>query len=216
MSYYDATQMQRRFGREIRKARREQAALGAAGQDSLEAQAARAKVRELRAGLKDFLKQTGLSRKYERKQVVYNSINLDVKSKNMINELNNLSPDGILEIGELDKEIVSQWTSNIEDNLSIVLTGKQRDHYINQHPEMKQYESNLFDAVFYPNEIHRNKFDEMMAIFYKIIDNEHYLRIAILMQENPGILKHSIISYRLCGIREIEAGRKDNRVVWIK
>ena len=78
MSYYYATQMQRRFGREIRKARREQAALGAAGQDSLEAQAARAKVRELRAGLKDFLKKKGLRRKYERKQVVYNSINLDV------------------------------------------------------------------------------------------------------------------------------------------
>jgi hypothetical protein len=37
---------------------------------------------------------------------------------------------------------------------------------------MKQYESNLFDAVFYPNEIHRNKFDEMMAIFYKIIDQD--------------------------------------------
>ena len=66
MSYYDATQIQRKFEREIRKARREQAAVEAIELDSFEE---RAKVRQLRAGLIDFLEQTGLSRKYERDRI---------------------------------------------------------------------------------------------------------------------------------------------------
>ena len=66
MSYYDATQIQRKFEREIRKARREQAAVEVIELDSFEE---RAKVRQLRAGLIDFLEQTGLSRKYERERI---------------------------------------------------------------------------------------------------------------------------------------------------
>jgi hypothetical protein len=66
LSYYEATQVQRRYEREIRKAKRELTALEAAG---LDAGNERARVKNIQAALRDFLRQTGLNRQNEREQI---------------------------------------------------------------------------------------------------------------------------------------------------
>jgi len=66
MSYYDATQQQRKIEREIRKAKREAAAVEAAGLDASEE---KQRVRNLQAQMRDFVGQTGLQRQYPREQV---------------------------------------------------------------------------------------------------------------------------------------------------
>ncbi len=66
MSWYEGTQYQRKIEREIRKAKREQAAVEAAGLDSFEE---RQRVRDLQATMRDFIRQTGLNRQYVREQV---------------------------------------------------------------------------------------------------------------------------------------------------
>jgi len=66
MSFYEGTQVQRRIEREIRKAKREAAAVDAAGLDNSEELA---RVRALQAQMRDFINQTGLQRQYPREQV---------------------------------------------------------------------------------------------------------------------------------------------------
>jgi hypothetical protein len=66
MSWYEATQVQRKIEREIRKAKREKAMVEAAGLDSTEE---RLRVRDLQAVMRDFIKQTGLNRQYVREQM---------------------------------------------------------------------------------------------------------------------------------------------------
>lgn len=66
MSWYEATQAQRKIEREIRKAKRELAVVEAAGLDNTDE---RLRVRDLQAQMRDFVKQTGLPRQYPREQV---------------------------------------------------------------------------------------------------------------------------------------------------
>jgi hypothetical protein len=66
MSFYDGTQVQRRIEREIRAAKREAAAIEAAGLDNTDE---KMRVRELQARMRDFINQTGLRRQYPREQV---------------------------------------------------------------------------------------------------------------------------------------------------
>jgi len=66
MSLYDATQKQRSIERQIRKAKRQAAALEAAGLDN---SADLARVRAYQAKMRDFIKQTGLQRQRFREQI---------------------------------------------------------------------------------------------------------------------------------------------------
>lgn len=67
MSFYEGTQAQRKIEREIRAAKREAAAVDAAGLDnSSELQ----RVRDMQGKMRDFTRQTGLKRQYPREQVV--------------------------------------------------------------------------------------------------------------------------------------------------
>lgn len=66
LTEYEATQRQRYIERQIRRWKREKAAMEAAGLDSSEASA---KLRQWRGKMKDFLNQTGLKRHHEREHV---------------------------------------------------------------------------------------------------------------------------------------------------
>lgn len=66
MTEYEASQMQRYHERQIRRWKRENAAMQAAGQDTAESAA---KIRSWQERQKDFIRQTGLKRQAEREQV---------------------------------------------------------------------------------------------------------------------------------------------------
>lgn len=66
MTEYEASQMQRYNERQIRRWKRENAAMHAAGQDTAESAA---KIRSWQERQKDFIRQTGLKRQAEREQV---------------------------------------------------------------------------------------------------------------------------------------------------
>lgn len=63
MSFYEGTQVQRKIERDIRAAKREAEALGAAGMNNQEEMA---EVRRLQLVMRDFIKQTGLQRQPDR------------------------------------------------------------------------------------------------------------------------------------------------------
>lgn len=110
----------------------------------------------------------------------------------------------VLIVGRLNRDIVEQWTADTEGNLDVVVTGKQRQHYLARHPEMIALEPHLQETLLDPECVHSNRSDQMMAIFYRRVSDTHYLRVAVLMQAGPGLLKHSVMSYRLAAAREIE------------
>jgi hypothetical protein len=214
MSQYDASQMQRGIERKIRYWKRQASALEAAGLDNT---GEVAQVKAWQAKMRGFVKQTGLRRQSEREQVLSNAhSSKNIKTAPSLSDIQNLPVDKVLEIGELDRDVVSAWTNQVDGNTTIILTGKQRDHYLKRHEEMRPHEGRLIDAVLSPDEVHRNKKDMMMAIFYKEIDPDHYFRAAVLLQQSPGNLKHSILSYRIAGIEEVLDGRKNGRVAWRK
>lgn len=66
LSEYEATQIQRYHERQIRRWKRERAAMEAGGQSTSEANA---KVRNWQAQQRDFIEQTGLKRQYAREQI---------------------------------------------------------------------------------------------------------------------------------------------------
>ena len=66
MSWYDATQEQRKIEREIREAKRVAAAVEAAGLDAGDEKTV---IRQLQAEMRSFVNQTGLNRQYPREQV---------------------------------------------------------------------------------------------------------------------------------------------------
>lgn len=66
MTEYEASQRQRYIERQIRRWKREQAAMKAAGQDTAESAA---KVRRWQAEQRNFIEQTGLKRQYAREQI---------------------------------------------------------------------------------------------------------------------------------------------------
>jgi hypothetical protein len=146
MSYYDATQIQRKFEREIRKARREQAALEAAGRDSFEEQA---KARELRAGLKDFLKQTGLSRKYERERMGF------VPSVSVDRDLQMAQQGKLFDLQSIDTETVyskpldysSQYNDSQIMSDKIVLEQREKAHIWKTHEEDREWLAKNQDLV---------------------------------------------------------------------
>jgi SPP1 gp7 family putative phage head morphogenesis protein len=127
-------------------------------------------------------------------------------------QVGGLGVDDVLPVGDVSTDIVRKWTDDVEGNAEVVLTGKQRAHYLEQHPEMARYEDLIETVVLAPDEIHRNKNDRDMAIFYRRLNDEFYLRAAILIEPTPGVIKHSILSFRLARKREVENGRK--RLVW--
>lgn len=108
--------------------------------------------------------------------------------------------------------IVGHWTAQISDNLQVVVTGKQRLHYLARHPETESLEPLLQSCVLEPDEVHRDQRDALMAIFYKAIGAGRYVRVAVLMQIVPNWRKHSIMSYRLANAAELRKHR--DLAVW--
>lgn len=122
--------------------------------------------------------------------------------------------DDVLVIGELRADIVCIWADDLTDNLTVVVTGRQRAHYLRKHADVVGYERQIPATVLDPDEVHRNKADTQMALFYKQMDDRHYLRVAVLMQRTAGGRRHSILSCRLAGQCEVRAGAQ--RRVWEK
>lgn len=127
-------------------------------------------------------------------------------SGDLLRKIRQLGDRDVLALGQIPREIVEQWTSEIEGNLDVVLTGRQRGHYLDRHPEMIDYEDRIQRVVLDPDEVHRNRRDKQIALFYKRVDEDRYLRATVVMQARSGRFKHSIITCRLASSTEVRRG----------
>lgn len=117
-------------------------------------------------------------------------------------------------VGSLPADLVRAFASDVADNLDVVITGERRLHYLGQHPEMLSLEHLLLDTLLSPGEVHRNKGDADIGIFYKQLGPDRYVRAVVRMQARGGRRKHSLMSYRIARAEELQTGRL--RLVWEK
>ena len=129
-------------------------------------------------------------------------------------QVQRLRETDVLRIGVLPADIVGLWTEHVADNQEIVLTGKQRAHYLERHPEMVGWEEFLAETVLDPDRAHRNRRDLQIALFYRQVEGGHYLRATVVIQPTPSEFKHSIITYRVA--RRGEVKQNHHREVWRK
>ncbi|MBN1535953.1 MAG: phage minor capsid protein [Anaerolineales bacterium] len=209
MSWYEATQKQREIERKIREWKRREEALKAAGLDASEETA---KVREWQAKMRDFTKQTGLYRQYERERISYTQDFAQEKNEfnKSVRELTD--PKEVLPITNIQREAINAWSPK---TTKTVLTGERRLHYLRNHPEIEEYEKDLWDLIHFPDEVYKDKRDKNLAIFYKLIDKDYVLRAVVWISNQEG-LSNSIHSLRLASISEMLKGFKRGLRIWKK
>jgi SPP1 gp7 family putative phage head morphogenesis protein len=123
----------------------------------------------------------------------------------------------VLPLGQLPTQpyraMREQWPTSVTP--SVVLTGERRAHYLKSHPEMRSLESELLAALFDPNEIHLNKQDPQISIWYRRLNTGQYLRVVVWVSDTQG-LQNSVHSFRLADEKEVNRGRKRKRLLWKK
>jgi len=214
---YEATQLQRKIETEIRK-RKDRAILAKEAGDDIGRRVEQLKINQLQDKYLELSKTFELPLAKDRMTVAgFRPVAVNTsKRADLITKIQNLSSDQVIILGNLNPNVVSKWTTSTNNNLELVLTGKQRIHYLDRHPEMTKLEPFLLDTVLSPDEVHRNAKDEMMALFYRKVDNDHYMRVAVLLQEVPNEKKHSIMSFRIATEKEVEKMKRMGRVKWVK
>lgn len=214
---YEATQLQRRIETSVRQSK-DRAIIFKASGDDVSRRVEQLRINQLKDKYGLLSKKFGLPYASDRMAVSgFRAVAVNTsKRAALITKIQNLSPDQAIILGNLNPNVVSKWTTSTDNNLELILTGKQRIHYLDRHPEMTKLEPFILDTVLSPDEVHRNAKDAMMALFYRKVDNDHYMRVAVLLQEVGNEKKHSIMSFRIASEKELEKMRKLGRVKWKK
>jgi hypothetical protein len=129
----------------------------------------------------------------------------------VLEELRDDTGSEIIRIGLLPIEILALWSET--RTLEVIVTRERRQHYLERHPEVLRDEPLLLKTVAAPSEVHRNKLDEQIAIFYTEIGDGFYLRVPVWISDRVD-RQNSVLSLRRARAREVEAGRAAGRQVW--
>jgi hypothetical protein len=129
----------------------------------------------------------------------------------VLKELRNNSGPEIIRIGLLSDEVLAFWPERT--TREVIITRERRSHYLARHPEVQRDEPLLLSALIDPLEVHRNRLDERIAIFYGELDDAFYLRVPVWISDRTD-RQNSVLSLRRARTREVEGGRAAGRQVW--
>ena len=114
-------------------------------------------------------------------------------------------------IGFVQQDIARLWGRN---ETTVLLSAERRAHYLKRHPEIADYEGVLQRLIKSPDEVHKNKEDAGVAIFYMKV-GKRYLRSVVAMRPHGGDdLQPFIISVRLARQDEVIKSAEAKRKVW--
>jgi hypothetical protein len=173
-------------------------------------------------GLRDCIVRDRCSLEYSKDEP---EIGTEAARRAFQKQLNALPEDGKIAVGELAPEIVKLWTDEIEGNQTVILLGERRKHYlVDRHQDMVSAERLIQETVLNPDFI---QFDKERAAqhpgiliysFYKRIEANNFLHVALRVQTAAGTYKHSIRSAYRRSKQEVErVSRKPGvTTVWPK
>jgi hypothetical protein len=127
--------------------------------------------------------------------------------------MQSMSDREVLFVGLIDRAICEFWPDSTTQRLVVI--GERRSHIITSHPELTGYEESLLHALLDPEEVHRNKTDGRIALFYRELPNGFWMRLPVWIS-NRNDRDNSLLSARFAKSKEVDAGRKAGRIVWRK
>lgn len=119
----------------------------------------------------------------------------------------------IVVVGELPHGRLDHWPQHVTQQ--VVITRERRQHYLDRHPETVDDEFLMIQTLLDPPEIHVNKQDRQVAIIYAPMDGDRFLRIPVWISDRND-RQNSVLSLRRARPREVEAGRRAGRQVWMR
>lgn len=99
----------------------------------------------------------------------------------------------------------------------MVITGERLGHLYGNHSETRQLLRSVIETMLDPDEIHRNKEDPDIAIFWKVLEGEGGFRMRAAVLVRPtGPVDASVLSARRTRRKDYEREGRQNRKVWEK
>ncbi len=200
LTEYEAQQIQRHNERQIRRWKREYAAMEAAGLDTSEASA---KIKQWQAVQRDFLDRTGLKRQYSREQIGSLPKNakapVDIVTKSAIihNRAEREEAMTLRTVGRIDIKRYSCVSSEIKTD-EVIITDERIAHIQERHPnDYERYCSYIPEIVADPDYIiEANKPNTAVVLKEIIEDNEHFqLVLRLVVDGDQKNYKNSVITF---------------------
>lgn len=117
----------------------------------------------------------------------------------------------VIRIGNLPIGCLEHWTSRVSDD--VVITRRQRHHYLENHPEMKDFERDLGRTLLDPEAVFALMDDQHTALLCSRQDHFHDI-IAVVSISISCPLHNSVITARRQ--RRTRRGKPSHRnlLVW--
>jgi hypothetical protein len=135
------------------------------------------------------------------------------KSITLVLELRSMSDHEVLYLGDVDLGICHFWPGFTTQRLVVI--GERRTHILTSHPELAGHEESIVRTLLDPEEVHRNKVDERIAILYRELPAGLWMRLPVWIS-NRDDRDNSLLSARFTKLKEVEHGRAAGRLVWRK
>lgn len=103
-------------------------------------------------------------------------------------------PDAVLRVGRLDRAIAKEFAPRNAES-TVVLTQERLDHF--SQPKGREATFNprhVVQAVLDPEFVYRDRKNADTGLFYRKLDDGHYLAVAVKFAARKGRQKHSIIT----------------------
>ena len=198
---YEATQMQRRIERQIRKQKRLRDAYKAAGLKD-DATSANIKLRRLNAKYKEFSKEAGLPEQRDRLQVLYTNAKpaKDVASmpnSDIIKEKTEKVYANVQRVGKIDIPTYSVISPNIRTD-EVIITNERIEHIRERHPnDFERYAQYMSEIVENPDYILEANKPNTAFVLKEFIDNEERFQLILRLSVEGDIqgYKNSVITF---------------------
>lgn len=222
LTFYEAGQQQRYIERQIRRWKREYAAMDAAGLDTGEAAA---KLSAWREREKDFCRQTGFKRQGERSQVAgarrvttaERAKALDNSKKNATIPVERVSGVfGVKKVCDLDKKVYSCVTPDIRTS-EVIITVERIKHIQERHPgDYERFCSYIPLIIADPDYILEDTRPNTAMVLKKISEHGEYFRLALRLvtpADDPSY-KNSVITFLKIREKEWRRLTKNKKVLY--
>lgn len=210
LTEYEATQEQRHIERQIRRWKREEAAMRAAGQDAGEAAA---KVARWQKTQRDFINQTGLKRQYDREQVAN-----AVKSGIIKPGLQKSEDADVHYIGKLDRRIYRCVTADMVTD-EVIITARQVQHIRERHPsDFERFSSYFPEIVADPDYIIEANKPNTALVLKEIRTEKEVFKtvIRLVSPEDDPAFKNSVITFMKIDEKEWNRLLRNKRILYKK
>jgi len=103
-------------------------------------------------------------------------------------------PRAVVRLGRMPREIAKRFAPRNPEH-TVVLTQERLDHFIQAEGRAEVFgPRQVTQAVLDPEFVYRDRSDPASGIFYRKLDDQHLLAVAVKFAERKGTRKHSILT----------------------